>query len=325
MYKFTLGRHHVTQSSSYISPNQAKEAKKRKATKSKEKKTTVIESSKKTSITAIKKLPDKKSIPIRRNKLNFSKATCSKIIKSLDALFIFSKSRYEQENVKLGKSKHGYFYEFKLPAECLHSTHSLNRDLFSKFLENLCTNYELKLYTWCVKHNSKGNPYYLLYTPDQMKMADPKSIWLKALMKYFFYDETIKFESFFINHYARFLAIDTRNQYENEVKYHFLKKNKIPFSGCKRFITRECRIYRSFGRTQKLADILPLNVILDNNDAEIFIRQLKNNATNIFEKPYYRVFYLPVENIWYKEKYLVRLEKMIIKGLEPLYELQKTG
>ena len=99
----------------------------------------------------------------------------------------------------------------------------------------------------------------------------------------------------------------------------------MPFSACKRFITREVRIYRSFGRTQKLADILPLSVTLDGDAAEKFIGQLEKYSGVCFNESYYIIYHLRTDSYWYQHVYTTKLQKMLHRELMPLYQMELTG
>lgn len=325
MFKFTLGRQTVVQSACKLSNEQKKHIAEAKKANHPPKNFSVSSAKDVPKAFKIKDVPKKKASFKRRNKLNFSMATRSKISKSLDAIYLFRKELNEQYSKKNHAKIYGYFYEFYLPKECLHSSHSLNRDLFSPFIENLCTNYSLKIYTWAVKHDNNGNPYYLLYTPDQIDAHLVRTCWFSMLQKYFFYDSSLQNNLNALAHYIKNTVVTSKNCYYKKVKYHFLKRNIMPFSACKRFILREVRIYRSFGRTQKLADILPLSVTLDGDAAEKFMQQLEKYSTAFFNESYYVIYHLSSETYWYQHVYTQKIQKMLYRSLMPLYQLELTG
>ena len=325
MFKFNLGRQTVVQTHCSLSNEQKKAIEESKKTNHPPKNFSVSSAKDVPKAFKAKDVPKRKAPFKRRNKLNFSQATRSKISNSLDAIFLFRKELNERYSKKNHSKIYGYFYEFYLPKECLHSSYSLNRDLFSKFLENLSLNYSLKIYTWVVKHDNQGNPYYLLYTPDEMDVHLVRSCWFGMIQKYFFYDSSLQNNPNVLAHYIKNTVVTSKNCYYKKVKYHFLKRNIMPFSACKRFITREVRIYRSFGRTQKLADILPLSITLDGEAAEKFIGQLNKYSTAYFNETYYVIYHLSSESYWYQHIYTAKLQKMLYRSLMPLYELELTG
>lgn len=325
MFKFSLGRQTVVQSACKISNEQKKYIEEAKKANHPAKSFSVSSAKDVPEVFKIKDVPKKKSPFKRRNKLNFSQATVSKISKSLDAIYLFRKELNEQYSKKNHAKIFGYLYEFYLPKDCLHSSHSLNRELFSPFIENLCTNYSLKIYTWVVKHDNDGNPYYLLYTCDQMDTHLVRSCWFSMLQKYFFYDSSIQNNANVLAHYIKNTVVSSKNCYYKKVKHHFLKRNIMPFSACKRFISREVRIYRSFGRTQKLADILPLSVTLDGDAAEKFIQQLEKYSGVCFNESYYIIYHLRTDSYWYQHVYTQKIQKMLYHSLMPIYQLELTG
>lgn len=325
MYKFNLNRQSVVQSSCYISNEHKKSIAEAKEANLPPKSFSLSSTKIEEKVSQILDRPPRKKPPKRRNKLNFSQATISKIGKSLDAIYLFKKAINEQNLTPKKAITYGYFYEFYLPKDCQHSCYSINKDIFSPFIENLCKNHSLKLYCWTIKHDKTGSPYYLLYTPDQINSSNPKKQWLERIQKYFFYDDNLKINPFQTNHYAKLTVVTSKNSYYKKVKYSFLKRNDMPFSACKKFINRECKIYRSFGRTQKLADILPLNVTLEEKEGKKFIKQLEKHSGAVFNESYYIIYYLSTETYWYQKIYTRKLQEMLLQKLNPLYQLELTG
>ena len=308
MFKFILGRSSVTQSyhrqssPSFIT---------KKSTKKRENYNKKVSKSKGYSL--------KKGYNRRRNRLNYSWATYQKIRRTLDTLYIYQKHRTKTLGSKPGYANFGYLYKFFLPKECLHTTQSINRDVFSPMLENLVKNYGCKLYCWCVKHNSNGNPFYLFYTSEHFGGINLNANWLIRIQKYFHYDDTIKLNPDNIEKFSSFDCIENNDDFFCMVKMPFLAYNRMPFSACKRYIEREYQIFRSFGRSSVLSDNSKNEQFLDKQNSEIFEGQLIKNSLNVRREKYYTTYFLNRDTEWFQKKYTPRLNEEIYNKLKPRY------
>lgn len=315
--QYTLTRDYVARTrSSHL--NLAREELKKLKAERKERKSVIEERfGKPVSVQQLKREKQKRGLAKRKNNINFSQQTRKKVRNTLESIYIFTTGKnYEQKKGNCVGSR-GHLYTFKFPdlPSCQYA--EITKNLWTNFVDNFKKVDRLNHYCWALKFDDIGKPYYLLYCDEPLNYKNLNWYWDTAMMTLLADSPCLLKIEWWKGTLVDYKPINGKADFDLSVLLVFMSRNKLPYSGCKLWLARAKKLFRHFGRSQGLADCLPVRVVLNADDSRKFDKMLRKHSQTFKSTEYYTLYYLNRYSDWYQATYMWRLYELLKQHLSP--------